>query len=264
MNTQIINEITNQDYGAISSRIQNFLKNLLDSSQTKGFILGQSGGIDSAVTSYLCAKNFKEKTLALVMPDTNVSPESETSDGLDVIERLGIEYKLIDINPIVKEYSKYLEPDQKALGNIRARIRANLLYYYANTKNLLVVGTSDKSEHLIGYFTKFGDGSADICPIISLYKLQVRELGKFLGVPKQIIEKKSSPHLVKDHLAEEELGISYEQIDSVLYCLFEKKIPKEDVSKTAGIERSIVDRIYQMYETSSHKRAMPQTPDDAK
>lgn len=263
MNTEIINEIVNQDYSLISSRIQNFLKNSLEKSQSKGLILGQSGGVDSAVVAYLCAKNFKDKTLALLMPDTKISPESETIDGLKVVERLGIEYKLIDINPIVREFSKYIEPNDMALGNLRARIRTNLLYYYANIKNFLVTGTSDKSEYLMGYFTKFGDGSADISPIVSLYKLQVRELGKFLGVPKEIIEKKSSPYLLKNHLAEDELGTTYENIDSILYCLFDKKLSKDDTAKTANIEKSLVDRIYQMHETTEHKRAPTPKPDDA-
>ncbi len=262
MNTEIISEIVNQDYSLISLKIQNFLKNTLDNSQSKGLILGLSGGVDSAVVAYLCAKNFKEKTLALIMPDTKISPESETTDGLKVAERLGIEYKLVDINPIVKEYSKYLEPNDMAMGNLRARVRANLLYYYANTKNFLVTGTSDKSEYLIGYFTKFGDGSADITPIVSLYKLQVRELGKYLGVPREIIEKKSSPYLLKDHLAEDELGTTYENIDSILYCLFDKKLSKEETAKSTNIEKSLVDRIFQMYQSSEHKRLPIPKPED--
>jgi len=105
------------------------------------------------------------------------------------------------------------------LGNLRARIRANIIYYYANLKNLLVLGTSDKSEYSIGYFTKFGDGCADLLPISNLYKTQIREFAKILEIPDNIITKKSSPNLWKDHDAEEEIGISYEEIDSILYCI---------------------------------------------
>lgn len=264
MNQEIIDEIVNQDYENISNKIQFFLRQSIEKTQANGMILGLSGGIDSVVTAVLCAKKFREKTLALVMPDTKISPESEITDALKTIEKIGIEYKLIDINPIIREYSKYLEPDERSLGNLRARVRANILYYYANIKNFLVVGTSDKSEYLIGYFTKFGDGSADICPIIHLYKLQVRELGKFLGVPKNVIEKKSSPHLVKNHLAEDELGTVYEEIDSILYSIFNKKLSKEETSKINQIEKSIVDRVYQMHQTSKHKRVLPSNPDDIK
>ena len=126
------------------------------------------------------------------MPDPTVSPSNETGDALKVIGSLGIDYKLIDIGIIHKRYSNYLEPDQLALGNLRARIRSNIIYYYANLKNYLVLGTSDKSEYLTGYFTKFGDGCADLLPIVSLYKTQLREFAKVLGVPNQIITKKST------------------------------------------------------------------------
>ena len=122
----------------------------------------------------------------------------------------------------------YLEPNEKAKGNLRARIRSNILYYYANAKNLLVLGSSDKSEYKIGYFTKFGDGASDITPIISLYKLQVREIAKHLGVPKNIIRKKAVHILWEEHEAEKELEATYEEIDSILFCLIEKKLSIEE------------------------------------
>ena len=194
MNQDIIEEIKNQDYASITETIEKFLLEKIKENNAKGLILGLSGGIDSAVLAYLCKRIIKEKTLAIVMPDTEITPKSETEDALKMIALTGIEYKLIDIKPIVSEYTKYLEPNDWAKGNLRARIRANILYYYANAKNYLVLGSSDKSEHLIGYFTKYGDGASDLVPIISLYKLQVREIAKFLEVPQNIIEKKSSPH----------------------------------------------------------------------
>jgi len=190
LNEQILEEIKNQDYPSITKKIEDFLKTQLEKSNSDGLILGLSGGIDSSVITFLCSRVLKEKTLALVMPDSKISPKEETEDALKIIDDLGINYKLLDINLIVSEYSKYIEPNERALGNLRARVRATILYYYANSKNLLVVGSSDKSEFLIGYFTKFGDGSSDILPIVSLYKTQVREIAKFLGVPKNIIEKK--------------------------------------------------------------------------
>ena len=166
MNKEIIDEIENQDYEKITNLFEKFLKEQLEKNNADGLILGLSGGIDSAVLAYLCKRNLKEKTLAIVMPDTEITPNYETEDALKMISLTGIEYKLIDIKPIVKEYSMYLEPNDWAKGNLRARIRTNILYYYANAKNYLVLGSSDKSEHLIGYFTKFGDGAADLVPII--------------------------------------------------------------------------------------------------
>jgi len=254
MNERILKEITNQDYSVITKKIEDFLKDQVLISKTNGVILGLSGGIDSAVITFLCSRVLKEKTLALVMPDTKISPKEETEEALKIIDDLGIDYKLLDINSIISEYSKYLEPNERALGNLRARVRANLLYYYANSKNLLVVGSSDKSESLIGYFTKFGDGSSDILPIVSLYKTQVRELARHLGVPESIIVKKSSPNLWLGHIAEEEIGVQYEEIDLILYCIIDKKLSVEETVKTTNIDKNSVDKIYQLYKSSEHKR----------
>ena len=260
MNQDIINEIKNQDYASITQTIEKFLSDEIEKNHVKGVILGLSGGIDSAVLAYLCKRQIKEKTMALIMPDTSMTPKSETDDALKMISLTGIEYKLIDIKPIVNEYSMYLEPNDWAKGNLRARIRTNILYYYANSKNYLVLGSSDKSEYLMGYFTKYGDGASDITPIISLYKLQVREIAKYLGVPDNVILKKSSPHLWKDHVAEEELGVTYEEIDSILYCLFEKKKTIDETAELTQIEKSIVEKIYQLNINSEHKRLPPQKP----
>ncbi len=254
MNEEILEEIKNQDYPAITKKIEDFLKTKLEKSNSDGLILGLSGGIDSSVITYLCSRVLKEKTLALVMPDSKISPKEETEDALKIIDSLGINYKLLDINLIVSEYSKYIEPNERALGNLRARVRATILYYYANSKNLLVVGSSDKSEFLIGYFTKFGDGSSDILPIVSLYKTQVREIAKFLGVPKNIIEKKSSPNLWKGHSAEEEIGVRYDEIDAILYCIIDKKLSIDDTIQATGIEKNTVEKINKLYNTTEHKR----------
>ena len=260
LNQDIINEIKDKDYGVITESIEKFMTKQIEKNHAKGVILGLSGGIDSAVLAYICKRKLKEKTLAIIMPDTSITP-TETQDALKMISLTGIEHKLIDIKPIINEYSMYLEPNEKSRGNLRARVRTNILYYYANIKNYLVLGSSDKSEHLIGYFTKFGDGASDLTPIISLYKLQVREIAKYLGVPEDIISKKSSPHLWSNHKAEEELGASYEEIDSILYCLFEKKLSLDETVKITQIEKSVVEKINKLNITSEHKRLVPQKPD---
>ena len=262
MNQKIIDEIKDQNYPLITETIEKFLLEKIKENDSNGLILGLSGGIDSAVLAYICKRIVKEKTLAIIMPDTEITPKSETEDALKMIALTGIEYKLIDIKPIVNEYSRYLEPNDWAKGNLRARVRANILYYYANAKNLLVLGSSDKSEYLLGYFTKYGDGASDLVPITSLYKLQVREIAKFLGVPQNVIEKKSSPHLWKEHGAEKEIGMSYEEIDSVLYCMFEKKLPIEETVRLTEIEKATVERVHQLYANSEHKRVTQQKPFD--
>ncbi len=261
MNSEIIREIETQDYEKITRSIEEFLCEQIEKNKADGLILGLSGGIDSAVLAYLCKRILREKTLALIMPDTEITPNYETEDALKMISLTQIEYKLLDIKPIVKEYSHYLEPNEWAKGNLRARIRTNILYYYANAKNLLVLGSSDKSEHLIGYFTKFGDGAADLVPIISLYKLQVRKIAEFLGVPKNVINKKSSAHLWKEHEAEKEIGVSYEEIDSILYCIFDKKLTIEETTNKTQISKSTVEKVYNLYLKSKHKRTSAQMPD---
>jgi len=260
MNQEILNEIINQDYSALDKTIEDFLKNQVSKNNAKGLIFGLSGGVDSSVVAYLCHRATQTKSMALIMPDTKISPKNETEDALNIVDNLKLDYKLIDINPIINQYSKYLEPSEKALGNLRARVRANLLYYYANLKNHLVVGTSDKSEYLIGYFTKFGDGSADLLPIVSLYKVQVQKIGEHLGVPDSILSKKSSPHLWLNHLAEDEIGMSYEEVDSILYCLFEKKLSVEETTKLTQIEKHLVDKIHALNKNSQHKRITTARP----
>ena len=256
MNRDILQNITNQNYSKIANRIQNKLKEKIEETNSKGVIFGLSGGIDSAVIAYLCNNAIKEKTLAMIMPDSKISPESETSDAIKIVDELGLNYKLLDINSIHKEFNMVLEPEDRALGNLRARIRMNVLYYYANLKNLMVLGSSDKSEYNIGYFTKFGDGAADTLPIVSLYKTQVREMGKSLGISQSVISKKSSPHLWPNHEAEYEIGAEYEQIDIILHCMLEKNLSIEDTIRESEISEEIVRNIFQLHHNSIHKRIL--------
>ena len=259
MNQEILDEITNRPYSSIKERIQDKMKKRIIEIGSKGVIFGLSGGIDSAVIAYL-SKGIETsnpgiyQATAIIMPDSKISPEDETNDALKIVDSLNLNYKLIDINQIHKEYYKVLEPEDRALGNLRARIRKNILYYYANSKNLFVLGSSDKSEYLIGYFTKFGDGAADVLPIASLYKTQIRALAKFLGVPDHIISKKSSPNLWPNHIAESEIGASYEEIDAILYCVNDKHMTHDETSSKTQIATETVDKIYQLYKKSEHKR----------
>jgi len=257
LNQEILNEIIKQNYNSIKDRIEKFLVNEVNQRGVKGVIFGLSGGIDSAVIAALCSNVLKEKSLALIMPDSKVTPEKDTEDGISLAKKLGIEYKIIDINSIHSEFSKFLEHDSFALGNLKARIRASILYYYATINKYLVLGTSDKSEFLIGYFTKYGDGAADLEPIVSLYKTQLREFAKILDVPSDVISKKSSPQLWVNHTAEGELGISYEEVDSVLYCLIDKGISLQKTVKVTQLDEKSVNKVYDLYKKSEHKRVLP-------
>jgi len=252
-----VDEIIKKDYNAIQNKIGSFLVDEVTSRKSQGVIFGLSGGIDSAVLAILCAKFIREKTLALIMPDSKITPPVDTEDAIKIVDSLHLEYKLIDIGFIHKEYSKYLEPNPLAYGNLGARIRSNILYYYANARNYLVLGAADRSEFLIGYFTKYGDGAVDLLPLVSLYKTQIREFARFLNVPNNIVSKPSGPRLWEGHLAETELGITYDEIDSILHCIIDKGLSLEETAKITEIPISNVDKIYQMNKKSEHKRIMP-------
>lgn len=256
MNQSILDKIKNQNYEKITDFITKSLLNITNNGE-KGVVFGLSGGIDSAVIAYIVAKNFKNNSLALLLPDKETTPKEEFDDAMKITKELDINNKVIDINPIFREFKKNMNQHNFAEGNLKARIRSNIIYYHANELDFLVLGSSDKSEFNIGYFTKFGDGSADILPIISLYKTQIRELAKFLGIPKSIIAKKSSPNLWKNHFAEDEIGAMYEEIDLVLHCLLDKKMNMNEIIQTTELQESKINKILTLYKNSEHKRKQP-------
>jgi NAD+ synthase len=259
LNDQIVEEIIKKDYNAIQNKIASFLVDEIAARKSQGVIFGLSGGIDSVVLAMLCAKSVREKTLALIMPNSKITPQVDTEDAIKIVDSLHLEYKLIDIGFVHKEYSKYLEPNPLAFGNLGARVRSNILYYYANARNYLVLGSADRSEFLIGYFTKYGDGAADLLPLVSLYKTQIREFAKFLNVPGNIISKPSGPRLWEGHLAEVEIGLGYDEIDSILHCMIDKELSLEETAKITALPISDVDKIYQMHKRSEHKRMTPES-----
>ncbi len=253
---KILNDLLQIDYINKIEKIKHFLNVATTKNNLHGFVCGLSGGIDSAVITYLCSNVNKLNTLVLIMPDSKITPRQETEDALQIVDNLNLNYKLIDISFIVHEYSKYLEPQEVALGNLRSRIRSNILYYYSNLRNYLVVGTTDKSEYLMGYFTKFGDGAVDVLPLISLYKTQLKEFARQLQISDTIINKKSSPHIIKNQFAETDIGLTYDKIDVILYCLFDKNLSINATSKLTMLNINSVTKIYNMCKKNQHKRTM--------
>lgn len=207
-------QMESRNYYKTTLGIESFIKKTVDDAGAKGVVFGLSGGIDSAVTAFLCAKAFPENCLAMIMPNLDFTPSSETDDGIMVAKILGIRHEIF---PIKRISDAYIPQDEHLVrGNLNARIRANILYMRAAQNNYLVCGTSDRSEFEIGYFTKYGDSACDLAPIMHLYKTQIRQIAQFLGVPLKIIKKKSSAHLYTGHSAETELGMSYDEIDRLL------------------------------------------------
>ncbi|MEM3419471.1 MAG: NAD+ synthase [Nitrososphaerota archaeon] len=255
-------EVLNLNWDEVIKKIIDFIKEKVNNSKSNGIVLGLSGGLDSSVVATLCVKALgKDKVIGLILPDERITPEEDIKDAIELAKKLGIRYHVIKIDDIYNVFSSinpiHDENNKKACGNLRARIRMVLLYYFANVNNFLVAGTGDKSEILIGYFTKYGDGAADLLPIGDLYKTQVRMIAKHLGLPNKIIEKPSSPRLWKNHLAEKEIGLDYKTIDLILYGLFDLKMNKEEIVSKLKISKDIIEKVINMVKNSQHKRLMP-------
>ncbi len=259
-----IEDVLNIPYTKAASIIESFIQEVIENSNVEGVVIGLSGGIDSSVTLTLAVNALgKNNITALIMPDTRTTPEEDVKDAIELAKQLEIEYHLIKIDNVVDSFSAapFFDLEEKIpTGNLRARVRMCLLYYYANKHNYIVVGTSDRSELLIGYYTKYGDGGVDILPIGCLYKTQVRKLGEYLGLPKRIVTKPSSPALWPGHLAEKELGLKYEVIDLVLYAIFDLGIPPNKVPDYTDVDPNVVIKIMKMHKSTRHKRIFPAIP----
>ncbi|HEW64349.1 NAD+ synthase [Fervidicoccus fontis] len=247
------------DYIKVDGAISSCIKNYLERSNASGYVIGLSGGLDSTVTLYMLVRSVgREKVFGLIMPEIESNLE-DINDAIYIAEKLGIKYSVLDITNVVRSAldlfgESYETADKKAKGNLKARARMMILYYFANKNNYLVAATSDKSEYLLGYFTKWGDGAGDIYPIANLYKTQVRQLALYLGVPEKISYKPSSPGLWPGQKATDELKYDYSILDKIIFLLVEKQETVENVSKMLNIEKSDVENIWNTILKNSHKR----------
>lgn len=235
--------------------IEKFLSEKLRKVGAKGFVLGVSGGIDSAVCLRLCTRAVGEdKVLGLLMPEKD-SPKEDLEDSKELCSSEGVKFKAVDITAPVEAFKKEIggPVDRKSLANIKARCRMIVMYHYANTDGRLVIGTSNKSEMLVGYFTKFGDGGADLEPIGDLYKTEVRQLAKVIDIPDRIIRKVPSAGLWKGQTDEGEMGISYERLDTILLGI-ELGLDEKKIAERAETTLKEVRRIANMVRMTSHKR----------
>jgi len=246
------------------STIVNFIREHFTRSRVSKAVIGLSGGLDSSVTARLLVEAVgTDRVVGVVMPDTRVTPSIDVEDAVDLSRSLGIEYLVIPIDTIIDSYSiipGFDVNEKLPVGNLRARVRMSILYYLANKLDGMVIGTGDRSEILLGYFTKYGDGGVDILPLACLYKTQVRELGRYLGIPARILSKPSSPRLWRDHLAEEELGLRYEVIDLVFYSLIDKGLTIDEAVDATGIPREVFLKVIELHRRNRHKRRLPPVP----
>jgi len=239
--------------------ITNFIRQYLEKAGKKRVVIGLSGGIDSSLVLKLASMAIgRENVFALFLPET-ATPLTDFEHSRLMAKLLGVNYDLIDISSIVHSIVGKDELDRITVGNIKARIRMIYLYKYANKLNALVCGTSNKTELLLGYFTKYGDGGADFMPIGDLYKTQVYMLARYLRIPEEIIKKPPTAGLWQGQTDEEELGLPYEKIDIILYGI-ERKMEPEYIAELAKVDLKEVERIYGMVRRNEHKRRLALIP----
>lgn len=235
----------------------NFVREETKKAGVSKVVLGVSGGIDSALVAYIATKALgKENVIGIMMPYKTSSKES-LEHGELVIKNLGIEGEKIEITPMVEQYFN-LEKDITPLrkGNRMARERMCILYDYSAKKKALVIGTSNKTEILLGYGTLYGDSASAFNPIGDLYKTQVWNLSRYMGVPLEIIDKRPSADLWEGQTDEEELGFSYLLADEILYYLVQEEKSIEDIEKL-GYKKEVIDSIVKRIKGSEFKRRMP-------
>jgi len=222
--------------------ITQFIKAEIRTRKSNGLIIGMSGGIDSSVAAWLAVKALgTEKVFGLILPDSSVTPRKDTKDAEELAQKLKISYKVIEVGKSKNQLLRHLPKNKLARANFLVRLRMSILYYYAALLNRLVLGTGDKSELRLGYFTKYGDAAVDLMPLGDLYKTEVRELADFMQIPSKISRKKSSARLWKGQTTEGEIGLAYEKIDSIL-MQFENL--QEGKRKVPNIRPQSFDNVY--------------------
>lgn len=232
----------------LGERISQWIRDQVEAAGAAGILIGLSGGIDSAVVAVLARQAMGEQVLALLMPCRSLVEDER--DALIVADTFGIRRERVDLSPIYDAFLHQL-PDggEICLANLKPRLRMTTLYYFANKLNYLVAGTGNKSERLMGYFTKYGDGGVDILPLGDLVKSQVRELADELGIPPRIINRPPSAGLWAGQTDEEEMNIRYEDLDNIIVSLEQGEVTE--------LPKALMSYVKGMIARSRHKRSTP-------
>lgn len=235
------------ELGCRMGRVEQMIRYAYWNCGSRGIIIGMSGGIDSAVAAAFCCRAVGPKNVLGLSLPTSVSNPKDTRDAADLCLRLGMEHNVISIDPVLAGFRTmpgFVETPY-LLGNLMARTRMAVLYYHANRDNRLVCGTSNRSEYLLGYCTKFGDNAADLQPLLHLYKTEVYIVAKELGIPEPIMSKVPSAGLWEGQSDEKEIGLSYAEIDASLMAL-------EDQGWEA--RTPVEEKVLALVKKSGHKR----------
>ncbi len=235
---------------SLPDRIAQWLRQYLKDAEAEGFVFGLSGGVDSATVAALAVRAVgASRTLAALLP-CHSSPE-DLYLAQRVADTFGIPTVTVDLTPIYDAFLTALPPTDHPLAaaNIKPRLRMIALYYLAQSRRYLVLGSGNKSEISVGYFTKYGDGGVDLLPLGGLYKTQVWELARELGVPPEVVNRPPTAGLWPGQTDEGEMGITYRELDRILAAM-----EKGDV---ADVDPAALEKVRRMMVTSEHKRRMP-------
>jgi NAD+ synthase len=250
---------------AAQKKIVDFIRSEIHKAGVNGAVIGLSGGIDSALTAALTVKALgKENVLGIHLPESGLTLLEDSEDAKKLADLLGIEFRTIDISGIISSIMDSVPDselaDRLCKGNLKARVRMSLLYFHANQMNRIVMGTGNKTEILLGYYTKYGDGGVDLEPIGGLYKTDVWELSRKIGIPESLVAKKPSAGLWAGQTDEADLGISYLKLDKALDMLEQHKDPQTILS-SLDISSEQLNSVLNRIEKNRHKRTSPPIPE---
>ncbi len=235
---------------SLPDQIAQWLREQLTAAGADGFVVGLSGGVDSSTTAALAVRAVgAERVLGVLMPCHSQPEDARLAQK--VAETFGIPTVTVDLTGAYDALMEALPPSDHPLAaaNVKPRLRMITLYYLAQSRNYLVLGSGNRTELEVGYFTKYGDGGVDLLPLGGLYKTQVWELARELGVPQEVIDRPPTAGLWPGQTDEGEMGITYRELDRVLQAIA--------AGNTEGIDPAIVEKVRGMIERSAHKRAMP-------
>ncbi|MCG3665078.1 NAD+ synthase [Aliarcobacter butzleri] len=244
-----------KDWKKIKQYLISFLKDEVSKAGFEKVTVGLSGGLDSAVVAILCKEAFGKNLNCVLMP-SQFSSQSSIEHAIEVCEKFDMRYDIVSIEPMVSAFFKNMDNDKLRIGNFSARMRMSVLYDISFKEKSLVVGTSNKSELLLGYGTIFGDIACAINPIGEIYKSDEFEFAKLLGVPESILTKAPSADLWEGQSDEDELGHTYKEIDDLLKLMVDDKKSKDELLKL-GFEASFIDKINNRMKANAFKGKLP-------
>ena len=256
--------LSETELDATAEHLSTFVADVVDDASAEGAVIGLSGGIDSTTVAYLAVDALGPDTVhGLVMPSV-ANSEENMSDAEWVAEELGIEYDVVEIQPIAERFFDAFPDaadDRMAAGNVYVRTRAVLNYFVANHENRVVLGTGNRAEAMAGYYTKYGDQAVDCNPIGNLYKQQVRQLAAHLGAPENLVTKTPSAEMWSGQTDEAEMGLDYDTLDAILALHIDGPLSTAATVRTLDVDEEQVERVVDLHERSAHKRRMPPAPD---